>query len=244
MSKILYKEGQEIGPYKAIFIKEVEPKHYSSGNKRMAEFQCGYCGNFFTALISNVKSGKTRSCGCVAKKVKSENGKRNAKNLKGQRFGNLIALEPTEKRNRNQIVWKCQCDCGNIHYAPSAELIRGNVKSCGCVRSFGEQKIQKILENMKITFEKEKWFIDCYNPKTNSKLYFDFYLPDYNCCIEYDGIQHFKQTNNNSSWVSLNDNQYRDNIKNQYCIDHNIKLIRIPYTDQDKISVQYIRERI
>lgn len=68
---------------------------------------------------------------------------------------------------------------------------------------------------MNIKFEKQKSFKDCVNPKTNSKLYFDFCLPDYNCCIEYDGRQHFKEYS--GSWDKLEDIQYRDNIKNQYC---------------------------
>lgn len=45
---------------------------------------------------------------------------------------------------------------------------------------------------MNVSFEKEKTFIDCVNPKTNFLLRFDFYLPDYNIIIEYDGEQHFK----------------------------------------------------
>ena len=84
----------------------------------------------------------------------------------------------------------------------------------------------------------EKTFNDCYNPETNVRLRFDFYLPDYNCCIEYDGIQHFEGWSN--SLLNLRDNKYRDNIKEEYCKNNNIRLIRIPYTDFDKISISYL----
>lgn len=64
-------------------------------------------------------------------------------------------------------------------------------QSCGCLNSKGEEKITQILLKLNIIFYKEYQFIDCINPKTNTKLRFDFYLPDYNCCIEYDGKQHY-----------------------------------------------------
>lgn len=96
---------------------------------------------------------------------------------------------------------------------------------------------------MNIKFEKEKTFKDCLNPKTERYLRFDFYLPDYNCCIEYDGEQHFKEYANwNSS--SLKERQYRDNLKNLYCCNNNIKIIRIPYYDFNKINKEYLRDRI
>lgn len=72
-------------------------------------------------------------------------------------------------------------------------LKRGSVVSCGCKsQSIPAEKIEKILEKNNIRYIKEKTFDKCVNPKTNRYLRFDFYLPDYNCCIEYDGEQHFK----------------------------------------------------
>jgi len=57
------------------------------------------------------------------------------KDISGQRFNKLIAIEPTEKRNGSGcIVWKCQCDCGNSRLVPSKYLLDGSVKSCGCHR--------------------------------------------------------------------------------------------------------------
>ena len=71
-------------------------------------------------------------------------------------------------------------------------LRAGGVISCGCFKSSkGELKISKALKKLKINYENQKSFNNCRNPETNRKLFFDFYLPDYNCCIEYDGEQHF-----------------------------------------------------
>ncbi len=71
-------------------------------------------------------------------------------------------------------------------------------------------------------------------------LRFDFYLPNYNCCIEYDGEQHFRECD--LCRDSLSDRQYRDNLKNDFCKRANIILIRIPYTDCKKINEDYIRK--
>lgn len=103
--RIIYEKGQIVGPYQAVYIEEIEPFIEKSGRKRRAaKFQCGYCGKYFNSIIGNVKSGGTRSCGCQAKIAKSNNGKRNAKDLTNMRFGNLVAIHSTDERNRNQIV--------------------------------------------------------------------------------------------------------------------------------------------
>jgi hypothetical protein len=56
------------------------------------------------------------------------------KDITGQRFGRLIALRPTEERQQRQVVWECQCDCGNICKIASASLLQGKTKSCGCLK--------------------------------------------------------------------------------------------------------------
>ena len=97
--------------------------------------------------------------------------------------------------------------------------------------SKGESVIYDFLMEHKIYFEKEKSFIDCLSPKYN-RLRFDFYLPNRNILIEFDGIQHYKVKRKNSTYAL---NKYNlivlhDQIKNKYAKDNNIKLIRIPYT--------------
>ena len=89
---------------------------------------------------------------------------------------------------------------------------------------------------------KEKIFEDCINPKTKYKLRFDFYLPEHNICLEYDGQQHYKETTFCND--TLADRQYRDKIKDDYCLKNNISLIRIPYWDRSKINDQYIYDLV
>lgn len=190
------------------------------------------CGN--TTIVSTgdlvKKQHPTQSCGCSRKMA-------NAYDLTGKRFGMLVAIEPTNQRKYKSVVWKCKCDCGNMeHYTTADCLVNGKSTTCGCKSaSKGEQKIANILDVYQIKYRKEYTFEDC---KNIYSLPFDFYLPDYNYCIEYDGIQHFKKTD----WThdSLEKIQHRDSIKNNYCKEHNIKLIRIPYWDFDKINDEYL----
>lgn len=69
-----------------------------------------------------------------------------------------------------------------------------------------------------------------------NKLRFDFAVFDKNniliALIEFDGRQHFiyeESSNWNNSYEDFLENQYRDQLKNEYCIKNNYKLLRIPY---------------
>lgn len=98
--------------------------------------------------------------------------------------------------------------------------------------SSGERKIRKYLRDKGINFIQEKEFLDLINPKTNCKLRFDFYLPDFNIVIEFDGKQHFEQTEKfDKTKKDFKSRVYRDELKNKYCKSKNIKLIRISYKD-------------
>lgn len=80
------------------------------------------CGGTIVTRGHNLRTGETKSCGCLHKA-----------NLKGQRFGRLVALEEIGANKRRQILWKCKCDCGNEHTVPATDLISGHTQSCGCL---------------------------------------------------------------------------------------------------------------
>lgn len=70
-----------------------------------------------------------------------------AKDLTGQRFGKLTALERlTEKHKSRKAVWKCRCDCGNVIKALSDKLKGGEIKSCGCLRVEKGKEVQEYNE--------------------------------------------------------------------------------------------------
>ena len=142
------------------------------------------------------------------------------KDLTGQRFGKLVVLEKTKRVGRTYL-WKCQCDCGNICEKEAQYLLNGDVKSCGCMRSKGENIIASLLRANNITFSQEKILFEKYR--------FDFYV-DNLYVVEFDGIQHFKQRDGRES---LNKIHERDLEKNNFCFKNSIPLIRIPYYHDD-----------
>ena len=92
-----------------------------------------------------------------------------------------------------------------------------------CIKSKGEQAVEKYLNEHNIIFETQKRFKDCVDKKP---LPFDFYLPDYNLCIEFDREQHYQPKFGMDGFLQT---QKHDKIKNEYCNMHNIDLLRIPY---------------
>jgi hypothetical protein len=93
-----------------------------------------------------------------------------------------------------------------------------------CKSSKGEKEIAKLLDIIGIFYEVEKRFNDCRNVYP---LPFDFWLPDFKTCIEYDGIQHRKSIDYFGGEDRLKYTKINDNIKSKYCEDNNINLIRI-----------------
>jgi len=101
-----------------------------------------------------------------------------------------------------------------------------------CKESKGERIIANFLINNNIQFVKQKTFKKCFNNQTGRKLKFDFYLPELNLCIEYDGKQHFVPVKRFGGENGYNSTIYRDNIKNNFCILNGIKMIRIKYNER------------
>lgn len=130
---------------------------------------------------------------------------------------------------------KFVCQKNHIWTASLSSVINGGSGCPRCKTSRGQTKIETILTKLKIHFETEKRFQDC---KCLIPLPFDFYLPDYNTCIEYDGEQHFDLKfwkrfglSDRECRQKFDDQLYRDELKTKFCRKNSIKLIRIKYSD-------------
>lgn len=98
--------------------------------------------------------------------------------------------------------------------------------------SAGEKRVRLWLITNSIRFEQEKSFNDCINSYTGALLQFDFYLPDLNILIEFDGLQHSVPVDDfHSTRKDFLKQKARDEIKNKYCRSKNIRLIRISHVD-------------
>lgn len=98
--------------------------------------QC-YCGGQIELDTRTLQRGTVRDCGC---RTKVKPGQRD---LSGQRFGRLTALESTGLRDASgATVWRCRCDCGNEVLTSLSQLTQGYKKSCGCLINPPVQDIQ------------------------------------------------------------------------------------------------------
>jgi len=122
---------------------------------------------------------------------------------------------------------KIICPIHGVFEQNPGSHIRG-VGCYACKASKGEKEIRLFLERNNINFNSQHIFKDCKNERY---LPFDFYLPDTNTCIEYDGLQHFKPIEYFGGEKTLEQTKIKDKIKTDFCIENNIKLIRIKYNE-------------
>lgn len=223
-----------------VVIEEVPKKQ--NNTHTVWKCQCD-CGNIVEIPSDKLLSGNTQSCGCLMR----ENRKvfytfyaTNVEDISQKRFGRLMAIAPTSKRSCGSVIWDCKCDCGNEIQVARNHLITGNTQSCGCLNSIGESQIQSLLQENNILFEKQKIFEDCINPQTQQKLRYDFYLPDCNRLIEFDGEQHYQVIEYFGGKEKLLQQQELDKIKNEYALSHGIDLVRIPYWKKNKITLDLL----
>lgn len=230
-----YKDGDRIGPYNILLIKRL----YKNKNKHwVGLFECPYCGEEFENTLGHIASGHTQSCGCVSFDL---SGKKAREYDVGDRIGPFDIKILKRTRGSGKATFECPI-CKKPFDSYFSTVLTGSVRSCGCFYlSRGEEKIKNILNDMKISFVHQKQFENC---KVKRCLKFDFYLPEYNCCIEYNGEQHYFPVEAFGGEEQLKKQRQYDQIKIDYCKNNNIKLIEIPYTDYKKLNKEYLQERI
>jgi hypothetical protein len=133
--------------------------------------------------------------------------------------------------SHTKLLWECKHN--HRWKANPCDIKNGNRWCPICNESLGERIIAEHLKQNNILFEREKKFDDCKGKRR--MLSFDFYLPKQNILIEFDGRQHYVPVN----FYGCSDEQaekthleliHNDELKNKYCLNKNIQLIRISYT--------------
>lgn len=142
------------------------------------------------------------------------------------------------------IIAKCNI-CGHEWKTSGVNLTQGH-RCPNCSKSKFEIEVQNILKKHNINYKSEYWFADC---RDKNPLPFDFYLVDKNILIEADGEGHYRpikwslSMTDDDALNQLETVRHHDNIKNNYCKDNNIPLIRIPYWERSNLE-NYILESI
>jgi very-short-patch-repair endonuclease/predicted Zn-ribbon and HTH transcriptional regulator len=133
-------------------------------------------------------------------------------------------------------------------YLSAWEMNSGKIScpKCSIGKWRGEETIKEILDEMGVEYITKYKFSDLkgkehnrttktgFSKNVSLPYYFDFYLPESNTIIEYDGELHFFSKERYGGEEHLNNYIYRDTRKNDYLLDKGIKLIRVPYTTKDK----------
>lgn len=188
---------------------------------------CPDHGEFFMTPSNHIKGVRCRFCS--GKFSTKERFIKDAKKIHDDKYD----YSPVEYKRCNvkvQIICKKH---GIFEQTPTCHLAGSGCLKCAS--STGENMIRNYLEKNNINFKEQKTFKTCINIETKRRLKFDFYLPNYNLLIEYDGKQHFEPVKYFGGKDKLKDIKTKDNIKNDWCKNNNIKLLRIPYFDKKNI---------
>jgi predicted nucleic acid-binding Zn-ribbon protein len=178
------------------------------------------------ALPTNILKG-CGCCECMKEKISNKNGSNHSEYVEKllNINPNIIALEEYVN-TETKIKHKCKV-CEHEWSAKPANILAG--KGCPkCNESHGEKNISNYLNINHIDYIPQHTFDDC---KDIRKLPFDFYIPELNMCIEYDGEQHFKAVDHFGGEEGLKTRQFHDQIKTSYCEQNNILLLRIKYDE-------------
>ena len=191
------------------------------------------CGTIKSIRKDGLINGTVVSCGCYGHKKVSET---HTIDLTNQSFGHWTVLHREGSNQYNQAMWLCKCECGTEKIVPGQALRNGSSKSCGCLKSAGQEKIISLLQAHNINFSTEKTFSNCKFKDSNQLAKFDFFI-DNTYLIEFDGIQHYQAGTGWNTVDKFKITQTHDAFKNQWCKDNNIPLIRIPYFHLDQLTI-------
>lgn len=217
------------------YILLTDESEYKNGYSTIV-YQCKKHGVQYSNAEMMLSGRLCKECGyeIAAKKttLSSEHVKNKIEAFNGNKLLNAEEYAGARVRNLNIL-----CACGNVYTTCFNDYMnRDSAKRCPVCSgkiSSGEFAVKQVLENHHINFIQQKTFDGC---KDKNLLPFDFYLPDYNMMIEYDGKQHYEPVEYFGGKESFDYTVRHDAIKNEYCKDNNIDILRIPYWYEDNIE--------
>ena len=198
---------------------------YTTANKKII-VKCNHnhvwetsWGKFQSGRRCPYCSGKFNSYDTIKETIESEQGYK------------LLSENCNQLRDR--VIVRCK---HNHKYETTISNFKSGHRCPYCNESKGEKEIIKFLTKYNIKYKYQYKFKTC---KFKRQLPFDFYLPEYNICIEYDGEFHYKMLMDFDEFVN---GKIRDSVKNYYCNQNNIKIIRIPYWNFKNIEEILLKE--
>lgn len=207
---------------------KVLSQYKNNSTKVLVDFCCGH----EPSLITPEKYKNGRRCGKCSP-TNAEEAKKRLYELVDKN-GHKLLSEYKDKKTKVLIDF---C-CGHKPHKITPDNYKHGYGCPYCNASKGEKKIREVLDNMGVNFISQFSFKDL---AYKQPLKFDFFIEESNMCIEYDGEQHFKPirffgSDEKNAIKKFKNVIKRDEMKNEYCKDNNIKLIRIPYWEFNNIE--------
>lgn len=208
-------EYEVIGEYTGIYNR-IEVKHIK-------------CGQTYTPVARDLMTG--RGCShCYSRKRLSE-----SKAFKEiiDVLGDDYRILDSYKNSVTPLKIK-HLSCGTVYKASHNNIKKSKCKCPKCKqKSKGESIIKHFLESNNIKYIEQKRFSDC---KYKNTLPFDFYLPEFNVLIEFQGKQHYVPRKQFGGEDAFRELKRRDRIKYQYALENGYTFIEIKYSDIQNIS--------
>lgn len=198
---------------------------------------CKIHGSYKQRLSAHLSGQGCPTCG-IKRTVKNRKQEYNIK--KDKNYYNYCKCHkldlPIEKYKGNNISIKYKCSkCGNVY----KQKPNNHYNVCSCtkckkrINSKGEKYIKNFLDEHSINYIPQKTFNDL---KDKKLLSYDFYLPEYNVLIEYQGIQHYEPRFGDKNYFKIQ--KLHDKLKREYAKNKDYKLLELHYTldSQDKVN--------
>lgn len=222
--------------------KLINPEDYKNHNASNLRVLCGSCGREFITSLSSIENGNGACLKCANKKT-SEQQKLSSEEVKKriESVNNNILLNPEDYKDNHTPNLKIKCgDCGKIYVTTLANYEYNQKIRCDeCSQriSVPERQVMKLLDDHHIDYKYNHRFDDCKGKYR--ALPFDFYVENLNVIIETDGRHHYYPV-----WGEEHHQRTKsyDKIKNEYCKNKNIRLIRIPFWNFNNIETILTKE--
>ena len=206
---------------------------YTTTNNRI-KVECCVCGNVWSANPSNLLNGS--HCPVCVSKEAGVRHRKTDENFKAEvykYYGDTLTVLGTYQRATEMIDVRCNI-CGNVFSNYAGSFCVRHVACPICKMYKGERKIYDYLINHGILFERQKMFPELLGIR-GGQLSYDFYVPDYNLLIEYQGNFHDGTANYDKSFY-FETQQEHDKRKREYARDNKIELLEIWHYDFDNID--------
>jgi len=239
------------------FVRDAEEAHgirydyslsvYVNSSEKVA-IRCLDHGVFWQLPLHHLKGIGCPVCGTN----RTANAKRRSKEL----FGSDARKVHGERYDYSRVRYisshsKVEIVCrkhGSFKQTPASHI---SGRGCPiCSESQGEKLVARVLDDLGIKYVRQKKFDGC---RLRKRLCFDFYIPDFNVAIEFDGIQHSEPRDfggsKESAFKEFEMTKIRDEVKNVYCEESGITLLRVNFICRDTIEerirgVIYAKNRI